>query len=138
MKNHKKLFIFLLIIVAIAGFFYIYSAIKMEKTYAFFKPLDVLQNFENLPEVKAAAEYGKKTIDKVGEKIKNQFNKGAETVSDKVSETVSEKTEGFKDKAFNFVKESMNNGLDAVGGLLGVKEELIFKNSTSTINSKCE
>ncbi len=138
-KHSKKLFIFLLIIIATAGFFYVYSAIKMEKTYAFFKPLEVLETFENLPAVKAAVDYSKKTVDKVGEKIKNQFSKSAESVS----EVASEKTDSFKNSAFNFVKENMNGGLNAVGNILGVNSNLtnvINTNSLSSISNeeKCK
>jgi len=135
----KKFIIFLLIIIATAGFFYVYSAMKMEKTYAFFKPLEVLETFENLPVVKAAVDYSKKTVDKVGEKIKNQFSESAESTS----EIVSEKTDSFKNSAFNFVKENMNGGLNAVGKVLGVNSDLvdtINTNSTSSINNeeKCK
>ncbi len=138
-KHSKKFIIFLLIIITIAGFFYVYSAIKMEKTYAFFKPLEVLETFENLPAVKAATEYGKKTVDNIGGGIKNQFSESAESVS----EAVSEKTDSFKNSAFNFVKENMNGGLNAVGKVLGVNSDLvdtINTNSTSSINNeeKCK
>jgi len=112
---------------------------KMDKTYAFFKPLEVLETFENLPVVKAAVDYGKKTVDNIGGGIKNQFSESAESVS----EAVSEKTDSFKNSAFNFVKENMNGGLNAVGKVLGVNSDLvdtINTNSTSSINNeeKCK
>ena len=119
-KHSKKFIIFLLIIIAIAGFFYIYSAIKMEKTYAFFKPLI---NIADLPSVKTAVDYSKKSVNKVGEKIKNQINAAENSVS--------KATDKFKNSAFEFTKENINSGLNTVGNVLGVDSNLV---NTNTIN----
>lgn len=101
----------------------------MEKTYAFFKPLEVLGTFENLPVVKAATEYGKKSVDKIGEKIKNQTSV--------INNSVSKATDNFKNSAFEFAKENINSGLNAMGNVLGVDEKLITTTiiSTSTVNT---
>ena len=103
----------------------------MEKNYAFFKPLDVLENFENLPEVKATAEYKRKAIDKVGEKIKNQTSVA--------SKFISKATDSYKNNAFEFTKENINNGLNAMGNVLGVDEKLtassIIKATSASIEN---
>lgn len=110
---------------------------KTAKAYSFFKPLDVLRTLEDLPSVKAAVDYSKKSIDKTEEKIKNQFVK--------VENSVSEATDKAKGSAFGFVKENMNGGLNAIGGVLGVDEKLIenseIKNNVNDIGDnkdKCE
>lgn len=121
-----KFFIVLLIIALIGSAFYIYSAMKTAKAYSFFKPLDVLRTLEDLPSVKAAVDYGKKSIDKTGEKIKNQFVK--------VENSVSEATDKAKDSSFGFVKENLNDGLNAIGGFIGVDEKII--NQNQEINQK--
>lgn len=120
-KHSKKFFVILLLIIGISSALYIYSAMKTAKAYSFFNPLEVFKTFENLPSVKTTVNYGKKNIDKVGEKIKNQTGVFKKLGSNAVSKT----TDGLKNSAFGFVKENMNSSLNAIGGVLGVDEKLI-------------
>jgi len=130
----RKFFIVLLVVAVIGSVFYIYSAMKTVKAYSFFKPLI---NIADLPSVKSVVDYSKKSVDKIGEKIKNQTSV--------INSSVSKATNNFKNSAFEFTKENINSGLDAVGNVLGVDEKLIATHaiSTSTTNiisdkEKCE
>lgn len=129
-KHFKKFFVVLLLIIGISSALYIYSAIKTARAYSFFNPLEVFKTFENLPFVKTTVDYGKKNIDKVGEKIKNQTGIFENFGSNAVSKT----TGGLKNSVFEFVKENINSGLNAIGGVLGVDEKLIAVNN----QNKCE
>jgi hypothetical protein len=133
-KHSKKFFVILLMIATAGSAFYIYSAMKTAKAYSFFKPL---QNIAELPSVKAAVDYGKKSVSKIGEKIKNQASA--------LEKSASETTDEVKNSAFEFLKENINSGLNAVGGVLGVDEKLIDSgavNATTTITKiikeKCD
>ncbi len=106
---------------------------KTVKAYSFFKPLI---NIADLPSVKSAVDYSKKSVDKIGEKIKNQTSV--------INSSVSKATNNFKNSAFEFTKENINSGLNVVGGVLRVDEKLIDNTEINNTNSvgnnekKCE
>ncbi|MEK7553269.1 MAG: hypothetical protein AAB504_01075 [Patescibacteria group bacterium] len=134
MRKHSKNFFIVLLVVAVVGsVFYIYSAMKTVKAYSFFKPLI---NIADLPSVKSAVDYSKKSVDKIGEKIKNQTSV--------INSSVSKATNNFKNSAFEFTKENINSGLNVVGGVLRVDEKLIDNTEINNTNSvgnnekKCE
>ncbi|MEK7062235.1 MAG: hypothetical protein AAB940_00655 [Patescibacteria group bacterium] len=134
MRKHSKIFFIVLLVVAVVGsVFYIYSAMKTVKAYSFFKPLI---NIADLPSVKSAVDYSKKSVDKIGEKIKNQTSV--------INSSVSKATNNFKNSAFEFTKKNINSGLNVVGGVLRVDEKLIDNTEINNTNSvgnnekKCE
>ncbi len=107
MTRSKKIFIFLLIIAFIGSAIYIYSSLKMTRAYTFTVPDINLQKIND--KIKNAIESTKSSITSFAEK--------------KAEDTARENLKTFKQSAFNFIKENINNGIDVVGKAVGAETQ---------------
>jgi len=103
MTRSKKIFIFLLIIAFIISAIYIYSSLKTAKAYTF-----------TIPNI---------SLNELSNKIKNTINTTKSAISSliekKAQDTIDDASKSLKQTTFEFIKENMNNGLNAVGKAIG-------------------
>src|SRR3989344_4019480 len=114
MTRSKKIFFFLLIIAFIISAIYIYSSLKTAKAYTF-----------TIPNI---------SLNELSNKIKNTINTTKSAISSliekKAQDTIDDASKSLKQTTFEFIKENMNNGLNAVGKAIGADISISNENQS--------